>query len=131
MRAIIPLHRGSSIVTADLTNALDDSFFLLASLSGFSDEVARFDVLYLRKVCLERVVEHTDFFALIDVRRPTQEVQQNGKGFARFFTIGHLIAPNGEDTRQIVIVPKKRVPALSGVEFNLPLAKDSFETRHI
>ena len=121
----VPLHRGARVVAAVGPDALHHRVVRHARGGAFAVQVQRLDVL----VVVDRVeahVGHADLLALINVGRTLQEVQHGGEHLGRLDAEAAVVAVLRHCTRQVVVAPEQRVPALVG-ESGLPLAHHALE----
>ncbi|MNN67892.1 hypothetical protein D3C81_1835530 [compost metagenome] len=89
--AAVPLHRGTRVIPPFGVYRLHDFLRRTAFLQILLVHVYRLDIPILVDR-LEPNIGHTDFLALVDIRRPLQRMQQRGQHFGRYVTVLTIIA---------------------------------------
>ncbi|MNC39239.1 hypothetical protein D3C75_878880 [compost metagenome] len=122
LRFRAPLHGSTPIVAAFDINGVHNFFLRMPRGPVFLIHIQDFNIL----IVAYRVkfhVGHADFFALVDVRRALECVQQRSQHFGRLLRVVLIISEAGQHARLVMIVQVKAVPALA-MQRGLPFGED-------
>ena len=122
----VPLHRSSGIVPSFSINAVDQFFFWSTLFNFFKIHVSALNVIDFRNV-FNLAVRHPKLFALINVRRSLQQMQDDCQHFGAFYAINPVISILGNCSWQIMVVPKKTVPSFI-FKTRLPLGQNMLKS---
>ena len=75
-------------------------------------------------------IGHAQLLALVDVGRALHAVQQGGQHLGGFLPVSTVVAPAGDDARQVVVVPEQAVPAFA-VQAHLPFGQHFLQRRKL
>ena len=119
-----PLNRSSCIIAAPGMDRGHHFLGIIAKGNPFLVHIQSFQIhMFLQR---QEDIGHTQFFTLIDVRSSLHTMEHGCQHLSRLHTIFPIVAPTGNNTRQIVVVEKQAVPTLS-MEFLLPVIKALFQ----
>ena len=130
VRAGIPLHRGTTIVTAALG---DDVERFGLGLALAAQDVVVIQAFYIPVLINGGKVRigHTQFFALIDIRRTAHEVDSGGQHLGTFLPVGRIAAKATHGTGLVVIAPEQRIPAVMRLHPLLPCLEQFFQGKMV
>ena len=120
----IPLHRRARVVAAAPVGRAEDLRVGIALRAARADHVERLHVLII--VQRKAPVRHAELLPLVDIGRALHAEEQHGEHFGRRLAIFPLVAPAGDDARNVVVFPEETVPA-AAVQPRLPALEDLLE----
>jgi len=123
---VIPLHRGSGIVTALVPDCLFELFFgnAFSIFHQFFVCISHFDIFILIKRKMD--ICHTDFLTLVHIRCSLHSMKNGCIRFRTFPAVSGIISPAGNNPRLIMIFKIQSIPSLAA-EFVLPVGHDTFQ----
>ena len=72
-------------------------------------------------------IGHTQFFALIDIRRTAHNVDGGGQHLGTFLPVGRITTKATHGTGLVVITPEQRIPAVMRLHPLLPCLEQFFQ----
>ena len=76
-------------------------------------------------------VGHSQFFALIDIRRTAHKVDSGGQHLGTFLPVGRIAAKATHGTGLVVITPEQRIPAVMRLHPLLPCLEQLLQRKMV
>ena len=118
----IPLHRGPAVVPGPGCQNLKRFFFGPAKISQNLIVIQALYILILPDGSIMRI-QHSDFFSLVNIRRPAHKMNHACQHFGRLFPVYAFIPQPAGNAGLVVVAPEQCVPAVCLLHSKLPFHK--------